>query len=234
MDPISPLGLLISWVSVLFIGVAFIAATLGIQMLYPITLQSASRLTLARTLKRYLRSPLVRRIYGGLLLGSAMAWISLAVILQSSSHGSDITRIQSLPPSAAGEPSGHLLAPNRTTSTTSTIKAAMHGEELVNSPDGPEFKKLKKHLSRLLLSAPEFDDPAKTVNLNLSVDQYRDTIRYLAEEYPGLLSMVFHRRVQGEAQVVLYYPSIAGEQLLYLPLTGPINPALSQLKNTGE
>ena len=156
-----PLGLLISWVSVPFIGVAFIAATLGIQMLYPITLQSASAPHSCKNLEAVLAQPACSTYLRGLLLGSAMAWISLAVILQSSSHGSDITRIQSLPPSAAGEPSGHLLAPNRTTSTTSTIKAAMHGEELVNSPDGPEFKKLKKHLSRLLLSAPEFDDPAK-------------------------------------------------------------------------
>ncbi len=230
MDTFTFSGLIISLISMLFILLAFVTATLGVQLIRPIPL--ITQLTTRAAPAVVFKTRQQRTVYGTLLLASAAAWVLTATLINQMSSERGMDRIHSLPPSAAGAPPQALLSA-AVPEGTEIARAVLRGEALAETPHSADFKKLKKHLSRLLLSAPEFDDPEKPIKLNLSTDQYRDTIRYLAEEYPGLLSMVYHRQINGEPQVVVYYPNVAGNQLHYIPLSGPMTQALSQLGEDG-
>lgn len=173
-----------------------------------------------------------RPLTGLLLLASAVSWSLLSIsadngILNSTDSLASLKAIESLPTTAAG------IAPTFeeiqvSDSALSEARAITAAEEIAEEPKNPDFQKLRNHVTQLLFGAEGFKSSDSTVLIDLSQDSHREMIKYLADERPGLLTVIYHRQQDAGSRMVVYFPEIAGNQLIYTPLTGPASNSLSK------
>ncbi len=173
-----------------------------------------------------------RPLTGLLLLASAVSWSLLGInadnnILNSSDSHASIKAIESLPSTAAG------IAPTfeeiqESDSALSEARAITAAEEIAEEPKNPGFQKLRNHVTQLLFGAEQFKSSDSTVLIDLSQDRHRNMIKYLADERPGLLTVIYHKQQETGSKMIVYVPEIAGNQLIYTPLTGPASNSLSK------
>ena len=172
-----------------------------------------------------------------LLLASAVSWSLLGVNADKSFNNTDglasIDAIESLPTTAAG------IAPTfeeikGTSTTLSEARAITAAEEIAEEPKKPDFLKLRNHVTQLLFGADGFEVSDSAVLIDLSQDSHKDMIKYLADERPGLLTVVYHQQQETGSKMIVYFPEVAGNQLIYTPLTGPVSNSLSKaaIQNT--
>ncbi|UZE96096.1 hypothetical protein [Alkalimarinus alittae] len=173
-----------------------------------------------------------RPLTGLLLLASAVSWSLLGInadntLLQGSDSLASIKIIESLPSSAAG------IAPTFeeiqvSDSALAEARAITAAEEIAEEPKSPDFQKLRSHVTQLLFNSDEFNSSEDTVLIDLSHDRHKDMIKYLADERPGLLTVIYHKQQDTGSKMIVYFPEIAGNQLIYTPLTGPSSRSLSK------
>lgn len=173
-----------------------------------------------------------RPFTGFLLLASTVAWTMLAVDRQHSDHTmnevASFDDIEQLPPSASGMPISFDEL-NTSYSPLTEAKAVTEAEEIAEEPRSPDFQKLRNHVTKMLFNAQGFDSSEDAVLIDLSLDSNKEMIKYLANERPGLLTVIYHRQLDSGSKMVVYFPEIAGNQLIYTPLTGPASNALSKV-----
>lgn len=173
-----------------------------------------------------------RPLTGLLLLSSAVSWALLGMntdnALQNTNDSlASIKIIESLPSSAAG------IAPNfediqMSDNALAEARAITAAEELAEAPKHADFQSLKKHITQRLFSAKGFNSADNTILLDLSQDRHKDVIKYLADERPGLLTVIYHKQLDSGTKMIVYFPEVAGNQLIYTPLTGPASGAISK------
>ena len=182
-----------------------------------------------------------RPLSGILLLTSAAAWTALGISADDSLENSPNTssdktenqivsfeEIAYLPATAAGIPPSfdQIIPPE---SSLPEAKVITEAEEIAEQPQSPEFQKLRNHVSQMLFSANNFDTSDNAILIDLSQDSHKDMIKYLADERPGLLTIIYHKQFDSGSRMVVYFPEIAGNQLIYTPLTGPASNGLSKV-----
>ncbi len=167
-----------------------------------------------------------RPLSGLLLLSSAVAWTLLGVNAENTApQVVSVEEIESLPTTAAGIPSSFYEV-SQPAAPLSEAKAITEAEEIAEEPKSPDFQKLRNHVTNMLFTSDGFHASEKAVIIDLSQDRHKDMIKYLADERPGLLTIVYHKQLSTGPQMVVYFPEIAGNQLIYTPLTGPVSKAL--------
>jgi len=175
-----------------------------------------------------------RPLSGLLLLSSAVAWTLLGVnadnasqnTIQLSKNSISFKDIESLPTTAAGIPVSfdEISYPATPLSEAKAVTAA---EEIAEEPKSPDFQKLRNHVTNMLFTADGFHTSENAIIIDLSQDSHKDMIKYLADERPGLLTIVYHKQFSTGSQMVVYFPEIAGNQLIYTPLMRPVQKAQS-------
>ena len=93
-------------------------------------------------------------------------------------------------------------------------------EELIASPNHPDFLILRRNLTQELVNSDQFDDYPKPVMIDLSTHIQKETINYLISERPGILSVVYYTGEGKHKDMVVYWPEMIGELLLYIPING--------------
>ncbi len=176
-----------------------------------------------------------RPLTGILLLSSTVAWTLLGVNAydapdSTSSQLMTFTEISSLPASSAGIPPSFDLVDSAST-ILSEAKAVTEAEEIAERPQSPDFQKLRNHVTQMLFNAEGFDTAENSILIDLSQDSHKDMIKYLADERPGLLTIIYHKQFESGPRVVVYFPEVAGNQLIYTPLSGPSSNSLSKVIN---
>jgi len=170
-----------------------------------------------------------RPLSGLLLLSSAVAWTLLGINADNTSSNAahqivSFEEIESLPTPAAGIPASFNEV-SHPASPLSEAKAATAAEEIAEEPKSPDFQKLRNHVTNMLFTADGFHASESAIIIDLSQDSHKDMIKYLADERPGLLTIVYHKQFSTGPQMVVYFPEVAGNQLIYTPLTGPAQKA---------
>lgn len=206
-------------ITAICMAAALLSLIAGYQLIKPIPAKVAAKTT-------------ARPLTGLLLLASAASWFILGIspnsTLDSSAEGlASLQQIESLPSTAAG------IAPTFeeiqvSDSALAEARAVTAAEEIAEEPKNPDFQKLRKHVTQLLFGAEGFKSSDSTVLIDLSQDSHKDMIKYLADERPGLLTVIYHKQQETGSRMIVYFPEIAGNQLIYTPLTGPASNALSK------
>jgi hypothetical protein len=169
------------------------------------------------------------QISGILLLSSAFAWAILSWQFYTSNHPSSMNnlaslqQIESLPPTASGEQIRpvNLAATGLNDHQPSEMAKMVAGaEEMAARPYGVNFQSLRKKVTNMLLKANNFDKNKELVNIDLSQDDAKDAIKYIVEERPGLLTIVYKQQTPKGPKMVVYFPEVTGNQLIYTPLYG--------------
>lgn len=172
--------------------------------------------------------------YGVLLLVSAVGWVGLGTGINKWSDDGQkqltaaVTTIESLPSTAAGIPI-NLAMDSTDHSPSATAVTATIAEELAESPRAPDFQKLRKYVTEKLFASEKFDRTSEAVSIDLEHDKHRETIKYLADERPGLLTVIYHKQLDNQAQMVVYFPEVVGNNLVYTPLSGPSSQSISKM-----
>lgn len=203
-------------ITVACILVASVSILVSYRLMKPLPLEVSAKST-------------ARPLSGLLLLSSAVAWTLLGVNAEHTSqdampHVASVAEIESLPTTAAGIPVSFDEV-SHDVSPLSEAKAITEAEEIAEQPKSPDFQKLRNHVTNMLFTADDFHANDSTIIIDLSQDRHKDMIKYLADERPGLLTIVYHKQLSTGPQMVVYFPEIAGNQLIYTPLTGPVSKA---------
>lgn len=166
----------------------------------------------------------LRRVQGVVLIASTGAWIGLAAQTHTEPTLSDVNQ---LPATAAGIPPELIIVKD---TPLEIAKAATEASSLAQAPKGADFQHLRNRVTSLLFSAKEFDHDEKSVLINLQSDAQKELIKQIATERPGLLTVIYHRQTESNnKKMVVYFPEVAGDQLIYTPLLGPASQALSRV-----
>ena len=214
-------SLVLQWVlPICFLAMALITATFGSLLLKSLPKQISANTTH--------RNIPYQRFYGFLLLTSAIGWAGLGTGINSWTNQAQVAEIQQLPATAAGISSAAAFDPSDHTPAKTAITATI-AEELAEQPKSPEFQKLRKQVTELLFSSESFDETESSVRINLQDNKHRATIKYLADERPGLLTVIYHKQEAKKPLMVVYFPEVIGNELIYTPLTGPSSSAISKM-----
>ena len=100
------------------------------------------------------------------------------------------------------------------------VTAANVAEEILAAPNHPDFLKLRNFLTRQLIDSKQFDRFPEPVLIDLSKHLEKETIKYLVDQRPGILSVIFYSRQEGHKTMLVYWPELSGEQVIYTPLSG--------------
>lgn len=226
MDDIAS-SIVLQWVlPICFLAMALITATFGSLLLK----SQPERVVQDQTH----RDIPYHRFYGFLLLASAIGWIGLGTGINKWTEdgqnqlASSANDLDQLPATAAG------IAITQAMDTTdhsasATARTVTVAEELAESPRAPEFQKLRKYVTEMLFASEKFDKTSEAVRIDLAQDKHRETIKYLADERPGLLTVIYHRQLDDQAQMVVYFPEVTGNELIYTPLSGPSSSSISRM-----
>lgn len=107
------------------------------------------------------------------------------------------------------------------------IEAAEQGEAWLASPDNADFQAMRATLTQALIESSRFDHFPDPVTIDLESLPHRETIKYLVETRPGVMSVIYYSEMSQEPAMVVYWPEVAGNQLVYTPLGGTSAEALS-------
>lgn len=219
-------SIVLQWVlPICFLAMALITATFG-SLLFKSTPKRHGEDVVQRDIP-------YQRFYGMLLLASAVGWIGLGTGFNklsddSNRHIVSVSDIEELPSTASGISTQQSFDPTdhspKATAVTVTV-----AEQLAESPRSPEFQKLRKYVTEKLFASDGFDHTSQVVQIDLQNDKHRETIKYLADERPGLLTVIYHKQHNNQPQVVVYFPEVSGNQLIYTPLSGPSSSAISRI-----
>lgn len=206
-------------ITIVCIVAACLSLVASYQLMKPLSIKASAKST-------------ARPLTGLLLLASAVSWSLLGInadrTLQNDSNSlASLQAIEALPSTAAG------IAPTFeaiqiSDNALSEARAITAAEEIAEEPKNPDFLKLRNHVTQLLFSAENFKSSDSAVLIDLSQDSQKDMIKYLADERPGLLTVIYHKQQKAGSRMIVYFPEIAGNQLIYTPLTGPASSSLSK------
>ncbi len=165
---------------------------------------------------------------GILLLSSAFAWALLGWQLYQSQPESHfnltaVEHIESLPPTSSGimiRPVDINATALNANQAADMAKIIADADEMTARPHGVNFQSLRHKVTRMLFSSEGFDQQKSLVNIDLSQDGYKEAIKYIVQERPGLLTIVYKQQTQSGTKMVVYFPEITGNQLIYTPLYG--------------
>ncbi len=101
-----------------------------------------------------------------------------------------------------------------------TASAASTAEEILAAPNHPDFLKLRNYLTRQLVDSEKFDQFPSPVLVDLSKHRDKETIKYLVTQRPGIMSVIYYSQQQGHQLMLVYWPELSGEQVIYTPLSG--------------
>ncbi|WP_020407369.1 hypothetical protein [Hahella ganghwensis] len=101
-----------------------------------------------------------------------------------------------------------------------TASAASTAEEILSAPNHPDFLKLRNYLTRQLVRSEQFDQFPSPVLVDLSKHHEKETIKYLITQRPGVMSVIYYSQQQGHQLMLVYWPELSGEQVIYTPLSG--------------
>lgn len=174
-----------------------------------------------------------RPFTGFLLLTSTVAWTLVGINAQKTTETTvsqivSFEDIEQLPATAAGIPPSFDEFETSATALPEA-KVVVEAEEIAEEPRSPDFQKLRDHVTNMLFSAEGFKTTEEAILIDLSQDSHREMIKYIADERPGLLTVIYHKQLDSGPRMVVYFPEIAGNQLIYTPLTGPASSALSKV-----
>ncbi len=153
-----------------------------------------------------------------LLLASAIPWLLTGQQLVKQTAQPDFaTQLQALPVTAAGVPMDTRLS--STSDPLTLAQIAMVADELASNPSGREFLLLRQRVLAQLYAASSFDEGVLSVSIDLSEDKQQETIKYLAQNRPGLLT-VMHQRADAATgpKLIIYFPEVIGNHIIYTPI----------------
>ncbi|OZG74563.1 hypothetical protein BTA51_06080 [Hahella sp. CCB-MM4] len=101
-----------------------------------------------------------------------------------------------------------------------TASAASTAEEILAAPNHPDFLKLRNYLTRQLVDSEKFDQFPSPVLVDLSKHRDKETIKYLVTQRPGIMSVIYYSQQQGHQLMLVYWPELSGEQVIFTPLSG--------------
>lgn len=175
----------------------------------------------------------IRPFAGALLLASAIPWTLLGINASESASTdanplASVEDIEGLPTTSAG------IAPSFeeiqiSDSVLYEARAITAAEEIAEEPKNPDFQKFRNHVTQLLFNAEGFSSSDSAILIDLSQDSHKEMIKYLADERPGLLTIIYHKQYDSGSKMIVYFPEIAGNQLIYTPLAGPASNSLSKV-----
>lgn len=136
---------------------------------------------------------------------------------------------EALPAASAGIASERKAQPSEDTgiSPQDWIAAAEQAESWLAAPETGEFKAMRDSLTEALIGSDRFDRYPNPVTIDLQAYDNRDTIKYLVESRPGIMSIIYYSEVANEPAMVVYWPEVTGDNLVYTPLGGTSAKALS-------
>ncbi|MCP5169521.1 MAG: hypothetical protein H6999_07155 [Hahellaceae bacterium] len=172
---------------------------------------------------------LQRRSTKTLLLLSAVPWLFTAQNLVKAPGEIDLAeQLQSLPATAAGISQNVITLP--TNNALSLAQIASFADELASNPKGKAFMLLRQRIVNQLASAGSFNTGEQVITIDLSADQEQETIKYLAENRPGLLTVI-HQQDASKAgpKVIIYFPEVMGNHIIYTPLNSEGAKTLSKM-----
>ncbi|ARU54177.1 hypothetical protein OLMES_0068 [Oleiphilus messinensis] len=214
---------LIEWgIPLICILLALLSISYGLQQFRRATVIASQQ----HTSDANRRSPSL--IPSTLLILSTLSWLGLATAFNSwtaqNQHPTIVpvltaSDLNQLPATSAGEPMFISHAPRviDPAPASDIAKTANFAEELTESMQNIDLRKLRRHVYQLLYGSQQFLEGAPIVAINLLHDQHRETIKYLGDEKPGLLTII-HQDGRN-AGVVVYVPQIVGDQLLYTSIS---------------
>ncbi|WP_369600703.1 hypothetical protein AAIA72_12795 [Hahella sp. SMD15-11] len=163
----------------------------------------------------------VRRVLGMIALVTSVGWGWLAATQLDKLQR---LGIEDLPPPAAGLMAGSgytLPAPAQVADEVTDIESALLDVH------NPRFIRIRDELTRALMQDPRFTNAEAAIGIAL--DQHPDAafIRYLVDEKPGMLTVIYYVKQNGHQRMLVYWPQVAGDTLIYTPIGGPGVQALS-------
>ncbi|RMF19560.1 MAG: hypothetical protein D6758_01720 [Gammaproteobacteria bacterium] len=131
--------------------------------------------------------------------------------------------LSELPPPAAGLRAGAspLPEPGQVAARVTEMESA-----LLDAHD-PRFVSVRDRLAQALLQSPRFSQADTAIHIDLSQQKDAEFIRYLAEEKPGMLTVIYYVQQDGHKRMLVYWPEVTGATLIYTPISGPGVAALS-------
>lgn len=158
------------------------------------------------------------------LLISAM--VALAVVLtqlwpdlRQDGWNDTLAWLDELPAPAAG------MAPqsiSRSTEETNVewVIAASEAEGWLAEPGNQEFLAMRNYLTNALIRSEQFDRYPLPVTISLAEHAQKETIKYLVDSRPGVMSVIYYSDNEGKQSMLVYWPEVAGDSLVYTPLGG--------------
>ncbi len=96
--------------------------------------------------------------------------------------------------------------------------AASFAEEIIAAPNHPDFLSLRNYLTKQLVNSVSLDENPSAIPIDLQNHLARDTIQYLVDARPGILSVIFYSSLEGNDTMLVYWPELVGEQIYYKPI----------------
>lgn len=159
--------------------------------------------------------------------------VAVAVVLTLLWPGTDPGRgdaalawFNDLPAPAAGI-SPQIVRRSASPDSVGWVVAAGEAETWLADPDNQEFQAMRSFLTNALISAEEFDHFPEPVAIDLSGHQQKEAIKYLVDSRPGVMSVVYYGEDGGKQSMLVYWPEVAGERIVYTPLGGLAAKAVS-------
>lgn len=134
--------------------------------------------------------------------------------------------LDSLPPPAAGV-SALMEAPRELTEPLDWVNGASQAEGWLAEPSNEDFRRLRDYLTQALVNSDRFDRYPEPVTISLSEVEHKQAIKYLVESRPGMMSVIYYIDEQENQGMLVYWPEVAGDTLVYTPLGGTSAKAVS-------
>jgi hypothetical protein len=135
--------------------------------------------------------------------------------------------LETLAPPAAGIVPQELKK-NAVTDTIEWVVAAGQAESWLAEPDSLELQAMRSYLTSSLIGSDRFARYPETVTIDLGAHEQKETIKYLVESRPGVMAVIYYSEDEGKQGMLVYWPEVAGDSLVYTPVSGVSAKAISE------
>ncbi|MBK8970910.1 MAG: hypothetical protein IPM37_05905 [Hahellaceae bacterium] len=152
------------------------------------------------------------------MVAAAVVLIQLWPDFRQEGWDDPLAWLNELPAPAAG------IAPQATRNVEETsvewVIAASEAEGWLAEPGNQDFLALRNFLTNALIHSSQFDRYPLPVTISLADHAQKETIKYLVDSRPGVMSVIYYSDDEGKQSMLVYWPEVAGDSLVYTPLGG--------------
>ncbi|AZZ95033.1 hypothetical protein EUZ85_00790 [Hahella sp. KA22] len=168
-----------------------------------------------------------RRRQGGMFIIGALVWGGLAYLQtpersnwEMAAQAEDWPSLLNMMPAAAAGIPPEFSNPSTEDNALITARVASLAEEMLLFPDNPDFVSLRNYLASELVQSEKFDRYPDPVLIDLSSRADKAAIKYIADERPGILTVIYYTSGAKDQSMLVYWPEVAGDQIIYTPISG--------------